>query len=105
MQNITLPFSSSEPLSVFFSRGSGIESEHLVDIVLSDTNGKPVVAIGDLERIVYPRSATKLFQCLTLSSMNPEISEKEYSVICSSHNGQKEHINICLLYTSDAADD
>ena len=26
--------------------------------------------------------------------MNPEISEKEYSVICSSHNGQKEHINI-----------
>ena len=94
MQNITLPFSSSEPLSVFFSRGSGIESEHLVDIVLSDTNGKPIVAIGDLERIVYPRSATKLFQCLTLSSMNPEISEKEYSVICSSHNGQKEHINI-----------
>ena len=94
MQNITLPFSSSEPLSVFFSRGSGIESEHLVDIVLSDTNGKPVVAIGDLERIVYPRSATKLFQCLTLSSMNPQISEKEYSVICSSHNGQKEHINI-----------
>ena len=51
MQNITLPFSSSEPLSVFFSRGSGIESEHLVDIVLSDTNGKTIVSIGDLERI------------------------------------------------------
>ena len=73
MQNITLPFSSSEPLSVFFSRGSGIESEHLVDIVLSDTNGKPIFAIGDLDRIFYPRSETKLFQFLNLSSINTEI--------------------------------
>jgi L-asparaginase II len=65
LQDITLPFSSSDPLSVFFSRGSGIASELLVDIVLSDTIGRKRVAIGDLGRVVYPKRATKLFQCLT----------------------------------------
>ena len=47
-----------------------------------------------MDRIVFPRSATKLFQCLALSGFNPEITEKECAVICSSHNGQEEHVEI-----------
>ena len=47
-----------------------------------------------MDRIVFPRSANKIFQCLALSSLNPRITEKEYSVICSSHNGQEEHVQI-----------
>ena len=78
----------------FFSRGNGIESEHLVDIALSDPEGKLIISIGDMDRIVFPRSANKIFQCLALSSLNPRITEKEYSVICSSHNGQEEHVEI-----------
>ena len=94
INNITLPFTSSEPLSIILSRGSGVESEHLVDIALSDSKGKLIISIGDMDRIVYPRSATKLFQCLALASFNPEVTQKEYSVICSSHNGQKEHVEV-----------
>ena len=47
-----------------------------------------------MERIVYPRSATKIFQCLALASLKPDVSQKEYSVICSSHNGQEEHTEV-----------
>ena len=94
INNITLPFTSSEPLSIILSRGNGVESEHLVDIALSDSKGKLIISIGDMDRIVYPRSATKLFQCLALASFNPEVTQKEYSVICSSHNGQEEHVEV-----------
>ena len=48
--------------------------------------------IGDMERIVFPRSATKPLQCLALASLKPDLSAKHYSVICSSHNGQREHV-------------
>ena len=75
INNITLPFTSSEPLSIILSRGNGIESEHLVDIALSDPKGKLIISIGDMDRIVYPRSATKLFQCLALSSFNPVVTQ------------------------------
>ena len=47
-----------------------------------------------MERIVFPRSATKIFQCLALASLKPDVSQKEYSVICSSHNGQEEHTEV-----------
>ena len=89
-----MPIKRSEPLSVLFTRGNGIENEHLVDAALSDSNGKLIISIGDMDRIVYPRSATKLFQCLALASLKPDVSQKEYSVICSSHNGQKEHTEV-----------
>ena len=94
IDNITLPFTSSEPLSIILSRGNGVESEHLVDIALCDPIGKPIISIGNMDRIVYPRSATKLFQCLALSSFNPMVTQKEYSVVCSSHNGQTEHVEV-----------
>ena len=53
-----------------------------------------------MERIVFPRSAIKPFQCLALASLNPNVTEKEYSVICSSHNGQDEHVNVVNKFIS-----
>ena len=45
-----------------------------------------------MNRIVFPRSAAKPLQCLALASLNPDLSKREYAVICSSHNGQFEHV-------------
>ena len=72
----------------------------MVDIAISNSKGELIISIGDMERIVFPRSAIKPFQCLALASLNPNVTEKEYSVICSSHNGQDEHVNVVNKFIS-----
>lgn len=84
------------PLHVQVSRGEAIESEHLVDAVIVDVKGKIIEAFGKVDSIVYPRSAIKMIQALAFVESGAvekfNLTEKEISLACASHDAQDIHI-------------
>ena len=57
---------SRNPLTVEVTRGGMVESRHRGAAVVMDAKGNAVHAWGEIERIVYPRSAIKPLQTLVL---------------------------------------
>jgi L-asparaginase II len=49
----------SNPVLVEATRGAVVESRHRGAIAVVDTAGNVVVALGDVERPIFPRSAVK----------------------------------------------
>jgi len=89
---------ASNPVLVEAMRGGTRESEHRGAIVVVDGSGKRVVALGDVERQVFPRSAVKLLQAIPLVESGAadrlELDDQELAIACASHNGEPEHVAV-----------
>ena len=87
---------SGNPVLVEVIRGSLVESYHTGAIAVADAKGRLLLAVGDVERPVYPRSAVKAMQALPLIESGAAdafaLSEDELAVACASHSGDREHI-------------
>lgn len=109
----TLPIHSTEPLHISVTRGGAEESVHQVDVALCDTDGTVLIGLGDVDRVVFPRSAMKPLQSIALAEKLPEMTEKtrlspaELSLICASHNAEEAHVTAVrgLLAKFDLAPD
>ena len=94
----TLPLISDEPLIVSVRRSGIEESFHAVDIALVDGDGQVLLGLGDVERVIFPRSAMKPLQAIALVEKINSLADKFYlqpdelSLICASHNGQIMHV-------------
>jgi L-asparaginase II len=84
------------PVLVEVMRGAVVESRHCGAIAVSDGGGKLVFALGDIERPVYPRSAIKALQALTLVESGAAdrfgLTAKELALACASHSGEPDHV-------------
>ena len=56
----------ANPVVVEATRGERIESDHRGAGAVVDADGVVVMAFGDAERAIYPRSAVKALQALPL---------------------------------------
>lgn len=87
----------SNPIVVELVRGPAVESVHAGAIAVSDAAGKLVLAIGDVGRAIYPRSAVKLLQALPLVECGAAddygFGARELALACSSHNGEAAHVD------------
>jgi len=87
---------SSAPLCIELTRGNSIESFHYVDVAVADLSGKTILTWGDYEKSVLPRSAIKPLQALPLIETGAadafQLSQAEIALACSSHNGEKLHV-------------
>ena len=54
------------PILVEFTRGDLVESRHRGAIAIADASGRLAWSCGDVERPIYPRSAVKMLQALSL---------------------------------------
>ena len=94
---ISLPLISNTPLEVEVRRAGARESIHVVDIALCDAEGQLVLALGDPETEIFPRSAIKPLQAIALiekllrDGKADMLSDEEVSFICASHNGEPYH--------------
>lgn len=83
------------PILIEVMRGSLIESRHRGSIAIFDADGAPVLALGDVERSVYPRSAVKAIQALPLVESGIadrfELTDEEIALTCASHSGEERH--------------
>jgi L-asparaginase II len=88
------------PVLVEAWRGDAVESEHTGSVAVVDADGTVVVALGDIDRPVYPRSAVKALQALPLVESDAAdrlgLADAELALACASHNGEAVHVETAL---------
>jgi L-asparaginase II len=87
----------SNPVLVNIMRAGRVESHHRGSIVVLDADGAIVLALGDIDRPVYPRSAVKAIQALPLIETGAVerfgLHDQEIALACASHMGEAVHAN------------
>lgn len=85
----------SNPVLVNTLRGEVIENRHRGAIAVCDPKGRLVHAWGNVEALVYPRSAIKTLQALPLVESGAadhfRLDDAELALACSSHNAEPRH--------------
>src|SRR3954471_10596742 len=88
----------SNPVLVEVLRGALVESRHRGAVAVVDADGASVLALGDVARPVYPRSAVKPLQALPLVESGAadkyEFGDKELALACASHGGEPAHVEV-----------
>lgn len=88
---------SSNPVLVEVTRGGITESLHRGAVALTDTGGRLILAIGDVETPIFPRSAIKAMQALPLVESGAAdafgLGMDELAVACASHSGGAVHVS------------
>lgn len=85
----------SYELLVEVTRNGAVESRQFGAAVVCDYKGTVVESWGDIEGLVFPRSALKPMLAIHLvesgASTHYTLSDAELSLACSSHQGEKMH--------------
>jgi L-asparaginase II len=86
----------SNPILVEVTRGELVESRHSGAVAVADADGKIVLALGDAEMPVFPRSAVKALQAVPLIETGAAdrygFGDEELALACASHSGEPGHV-------------
>jgi L-asparaginase II len=76
-------------------RGGLVESRHHGSLVILDTDGRRLLAIGDVDGPMYPRSAVKPLQTVGMlrAGWDPA-DDEQVALACASHSGEPMHIDV-----------
>jgi L-asparaginase II len=87
-----------DPILIEVLRGARMESAHRGTVAVVDADGARVLALGDVERAVYPRSAVKALQALPLVESGAAdrygLGDEELALACASHGGEPAHVAV-----------
>ena len=88
----------NNPVLVEVLRGTKVESRHTGAVAAVDVDGRTVLALGDVERRVFPRSAVKALQALPLVESGAAdrygFGPQELALACASHSGEPGHVAV-----------
>ncbi len=100
---------NDNPVLVEVMRGALVESWHRGAIAVADADGRCLLARGDVERPVFPRSAVKVLQAIPLIESGAAdafcLGDEELAIACASHSGDAIHIEAVRSLLSKAAVD
>jgi L-asparaginase II len=86
----------ANPVLAEQTRGPLVENRHRGAFAIVDAEGRVIVAAGDVDRPVFPRSAIKSMQALALVTSGAlerfALSSEELALACASHHGEDIHI-------------
>jgi L-asparaginase II len=86
----------SNPVLVEVLRGGVVESRHRGAVAVVDADGATALAIGEVARPVFPRSAVKALQALPLVESGAAdrygFGDEELALACASHSGEPGHV-------------
>jgi L-asparaginase II len=92
----------SYELLVEVTRNGTVESRHFGAAVLCDYKGKVIESWGDIDQLVFPRSALKPMLAIHLiesgASDHYSLNDAELSLACSSHQGEKIHQDLVVSW-------
>ena len=96
----------SNPVLVEVFRGGLVESRHRGAVAVVDADGAMVLAIGDITKAVFPRSAVKALQALLLVESGAAdryaFGDEELALACASHNGEPAQVEVVTRMLSKA---
>lgn len=85
----------SYELLVEVTRNDTVESRHFGAAVVCDFKGNVVESWGDIEQVIFPRSAFKPMLAIHLvesgAAEHFDLNDAELSLACSSHQGEQMH--------------
>lgn len=85
----------ANPILIEVTRGDRVESFHRGSISIVDADGKSLLAMGDVETPIYPRSSLKPIQALPLVESGAAdafgCGPEELALSCASHSGEPMH--------------
>lgn len=85
----------ANPILVEVTRGHLVESIHRGSIAIADAEGTLILAVGDVETPVYPRSSLKPIQALPLVESGAAeafgLGDEEVALASASHSGEPMH--------------
>ena len=88
----------SNPILVETMRGAMVESRHRGAVAVVDADGATLLALGDVARPVFPRSAVKPLQALLLVESGAAdrygFGDEELALACASHGGEPAHVEV-----------
>ena len=97
------------PVLVEVLRGGRVESRHSGSVAICDADGALVLARGDIQTPVFPRSAVKAFQALQLLESGAAdkfgLEPQEIALACASHSGEPLHAATALAMLVKAGQD
>lgn len=83
------------PVLVNVLRGSTVESFHRGALAIVDADGAVHTALGDIDRLIFPRSAVKALQALPLVASGAAgqfgLGDESLALACASHGGEPAH--------------
>jgi len=86
----------TDPVLVEVMRGPLAESRHRGAVAVTDADGRSVLALGDVERAIFPRSAIKALQALPLVESGAAddlgFGDAELALAAASHAGEPPHV-------------
>ena len=83
-------------------RNEMVESIHAGHLLILGKDGAPILELGDLNSPIYPRSAVKSIQASAMVRAGLKVSPKELALICASHAGSSEHLEVARSILSGA---
>lgn len=99
----------SNPVLAELIRGGMVESRHSGAVAVSDPEGRLALALGDVERPVFPRSAVKAFQALPLLESGAAdklgLTDADIALAVSSHGGEQRHVETAAAMLAKAGRD
>jgi L-asparaginase II len=99
----------TNPVLVEVTRGPLVESRHRGAVAVVDAGGAVVLALGDIDAPVFPRSAVKALQALPLVESGAAdrlgLGEAELALACASHSGEPVHVATAAAMLAKAGRD
>lgn len=100
---------SCNPILVQAWRGGVVESAHRGAFAVVDAGGALRMALGDIERPIFPRSACKVLQALPLVASGAadalQLTDEELALACASHSGEEAHARTAAAMLAKAGVD
>ena len=75
-------------------RNDLVESIHSGHLLILDSDGRDVLALGELDQLIYPRSAIKSLQASAMLRAGLKLNEQQIALACASHAGSGEHLEV-----------
>ncbi|MGA0852713.1 MAG: asparaginase, partial [Candidatus Nanopelagicaceae bacterium] len=75
-------------------RNDLVESIHSGHLLILDRDGREVLALGDTDQLIYPRSAVKSLQTSAMLRAGLKLIEQQIALACASHAGSDAHLEV-----------
>lgn len=84
------------PILIEATRGGLVESSHRGAVAVADADGRLLLALGNVARPIFPRSAVKALQAIPLIESGAAarfgLEDAELAIVCASHSGDAIHL-------------
>lgn len=83
-------------------RNELVESIHSGHLLILNKSGDPILELGDLGSLIYPRSAIKSIQASAMVRAGLKLSPKQLALVCASHAGSSDHLETARTILASA---